>query len=78
MATDSALHKHFSEASTDPKRNSTESCMFTGLANRLSSVTFVHNLAVMYDALEELSELSLLLQDRNMSLSTGPCVTVYG
>ncbi len=51
MATDSALHKHFSEASTDPKRNSTESCMFTGLANRLSSVTFVHNLAVMYDAL---------------------------
>ncbi len=40
----------------------------------------------MYNALEELSELSLLLQDRNttlpradyMSLSKGPCVKVYG
>ncbi len=42
--------------------------VFAGLANRLSSVTFVHNLAVMYNALEELSELSLLLQDRNTTL----------
>lgn len=39
--------------------------MFAGLANRLGSVTFVLNLAVIYDALEELSE---LLQDRNMTL----------
>ncbi|XP_034004054.1 E3 SUMO-protein ligase KIAA1586-like [Trematomus bernacchii] len=63
-----ALHKHFSDASVDPKRRSTERCMFSGLANRLSNATFVHNLGVMYDALEELSEFSLSLQDRNMTL----------
>lgn len=63
-----ALHKHFSNASADPKRSSTERCMFSGLQNRLSNVTFVHNLGVMYDALEELAEFSLSLQHRNMTL----------
>ena len=42
--------------------------MFSGLIDRLSNATFVHNLGIMYDALEELSEFSLSLQDRNMTL----------
>ena len=45
--------------------------MFSGLINRLSNATFVQNLGVMYDALEELSEFSLSLQDRNMTLPQG-------
>ena len=63
-----AIQKHFSNASVDPKRSSTERCMFSGLIDRLSNATFVHNLGIMYDALEELSEFSLSLQDRNMTL----------
>lgn len=42
--------------------------MFSGLAHRLSNASFVQNLGVMYDALEELSEFSISLQDRNMTL----------
>ena len=51
-----ALHRHFSNASVDPKRSSTERYMFSGLVNHLSNATFVQNLGIMYDALEELSK----------------------
>jgi len=63
-----ALHKHFSNASADPNRTATERSMFTGLANRIGNATFVHNLGTMYDALQEISEFSLLLEERNMTL----------
>lgn len=64
----SALNKHFSEAKLDNQRDSKERAKFQGLENMLSSVQFLENLGVMYDALNELTGLSLELQKRNTSL----------
>ena len=54
-------------ASVDPKRNPTERAVFRGLSSRLCRATFVLNLGLMFDALEELSDFSLSLQDRSMT-----------
>ena len=43
--------------------------MFKGLATKLASSSFVLNLATMYDCLEELSSLSLNLQERQITLA---------
>ena len=64
-----ALHRHFTQASEDPKRDSRERAVYNGLAQRLCCCNFVSNLALMYDALEELSELSMELQKRDVTLS---------
>ena len=42
--------------------------MFCDLCHRLCSSTFVLNLGLMFDALEELSDFSLSLQDRSTTL----------
>lgn len=47
------------------KRNEAK---FQGLLKSLTSINFILNLAIFYDALEEISNLSLLLQGRDMSL----------
>ena len=47
------------EAGSDPHRDGRERSTYTRLIELLSSREFVQNLAMMYDALEELSELSL-------------------
>jgi len=52
----------------DASRNSSEKQTFKGLAMKLASSSFVINLATMYDCLEELSGLSLDLQDRKIAL----------
>jgi len=57
-----ALHKHFRDASSDSERSARERSMYSGLADRMSTKEFVQNLALMFDALTELSELSLDLQ----------------
>lgn len=62
------LYRHLTQASNDMSRSSSEKCMFKGMAKTMSSVDFVVNLGVMYDALEELACLSKDLQERNISL----------
>jgi hypothetical protein len=63
-----ALYNHFLEASKDKQRDSKQRSTYQGLCNTLSSTTFVHNLALMYDALEELADLSLQLQKSSLNL----------
>ena len=64
-----ALFQHFTEAACDSKRDSKERATYNGLKLfRLSSHQFVKNLGALYDALEEMSELSLELQRRDFSL----------
>lgn len=50
----------------DTSRTTRES--YNGLAKRLSSYAFVNNLRLMYDALQELSELSIKLQKRDCTI----------
>jgi hypothetical protein len=59
---------HFTEAATDATRDSKERGKYKGLCNILTSCEFIRNSGTMYDALTELSELSLLLQNREMTL----------
>lgn len=63
-----ALFKHFQSASSDSLRDSRERAMYSGLAERLSSHAFVYNLALMFDALQELAELSLEFQKKELTL----------
>jgi hypothetical protein len=62
MATDTLkiLHK----AATNSTRDSNERAKYKGLCNILTSCEFISNLGIIYDELTELSELSLLLQNR--------------
>lgn len=64
-----ALHRTFSTAADDPSRTSKVRAEFAGLARHLKSDTFLQNLALMYDALQELSDLSEALQSSTLSLS---------
>ncbi|KAG0419175.1 hypothetical protein HPB47_004292 [Ixodes persulcatus] len=63
-----SLYTHFMKCSEDPKRDTKEKAQYIGLAERLSSVEFVQNLALLHDSLAELSELSLNFQVRAMTL----------
>lgn len=63
-----SLYEHFIQCSTDNKRDAKEKATFSGLAKNLATSTFVLNLGIMYDALEELSSLSQELQNRQTTL----------
>lgn len=63
-----ALVKHFEEASNDPTRSASDKCTYEGLKKKITSTEFIMDLGLMCDALQELSELSLDLQERNMDL----------
>lgn len=63
-----ALYQHFQQASKDRERDSKDRSTYSGLANMLSCASFVHNLALMHDALEELADLSLQLQKSSLNL----------
>jgi len=63
-----ALYKHFSDAASDAKVNGKDKAELKGLAAKLSSDVTLMNIAVMCDALEELSELSLSLQAESVSI----------
>lgn len=70
-----ALHKHFSLASSDTYRDSRERAKYNGLKTILTSKKFVYNLGILYDALMELSDLSLQLQKRDLTLpSAHKCI----
>ena len=62
------LHCHLTKGSEDPSITSSEKQTFKGLATKLASSSFVLNLETMYDCLEELSSLSLDLQERKITL----------
>jgi len=66
-----ALHDHFRNASLDLTRTSTERAKFAGLLKKLTTVSFLTDLATMKDVLRELSSLSLKLQSRTCNIVTG-------
>ena len=59
---------HFQAASVDEKRDHKDRQKYVGLLARLRSPTFVCDLGLMYDALQELSTLSLELQKRSITI----------
>lgn len=63
-----ALVSHFEVARVDKSRDKKEQCMYDGLHRKITSTNFVLDLGLMLDALQELSELSLDLQERNMDM----------
>jgi len=65
-----ALVEHFDQAKQDTSRDQKERCMYQGLQCKITSTEFVLDLALMCDALQELSELSLELQDRSVDLQS--------
>jgi len=60
---------HFTESSMDQSLDGKECSTFAGLAKKLQSTAFLQNLALMHDALAELSDLSKSLQADSMNLS---------
>jgi hypothetical protein len=62
------LCRHFEEASQDNSRSSTERAKYAGLLRRLHSPQFLKDCALLHDTLDELANLSELLQARSMSL----------
>ncbi|XP_029444218.1 E3 SUMO-protein ligase KIAA1586 homolog [Rhinatrema bivittatum] len=63
-----ALHAHFSVAAADPSRDKMEKCKYRALLERLTAVEFVIILGLMRDALSELTDLSLRLQESCVTL----------
>lgn len=63
-----SLVHHFEEAMHDPTRDKSDKCTYDGLKRKITSTAFLLDLGLMCDALQELSELSLYLQDRDMDL----------
>jgi hypothetical protein len=64
-----ALHSHFSQQSINYNDlDSKERATYSGLRSKLESPVFLKNLALMSDALEELSDLSECLQADSMDL----------
>jgi hypothetical protein len=63
-----ALVHLFKEAEYDPTRDKRYSLMYQGLQRKITSTEFILDLRLMWDALQELSELSLKLQDRSINL----------
>jgi len=64
----SALHKHFCAKADDTCADGREKAKFAGFAKKLANPIFIKNLGLMYDALEELSDLSLALQKSDITL----------
>lgn len=60
--------QHFIQASQDSKREAKECSKYHSLHKIMTSIEFLKNLGVVYDALVELSDLSLLLQRRKMTI----------
>ena len=63
-----ALANYLLMASEDQFRTTSARATFKGFYCQLTSYGFLKNLAIMYDVLEELSDLSLSLQKRNLSI----------
>jgi Domain of unknown function (DUF4371) len=63
-----ALSAHFSKAATDNIFDYKDRATFSGLSTKLQSKVFLLNLALMYDALQELADLSEALQCESITL----------
>jgi hypothetical protein len=63
-----ALHSHFSSKVTDNTLDSKEKAKFTGMVKKMENPNFITNLGLMFDALEELADLSLSLQKADVTL----------
>jgi len=64
-----ALYIHFCQAATDTSLDSKDRAPYKGLAAKLSSSAFLLNLGLMYDALQELSDLCESLQADSLNLN---------
>lgn len=62
------LCNHFSNASSDPNKDSKTRAKYSGLRKRLASPEFLLDLGLMCDCLNELSVLSNILQKRSLTL----------
>lgn len=62
------LVAHFKKAKDDQSRDKTEQSMYGGLLKKITNVNFVLDLALMCDVLQELSELSVELQARDITI----------
>ena len=63
-----ALCEHFNRASNDPARDGKEKSKYSGLRKMITNVEFVRNLNAISDALDELGDLSTVLQRRNITI----------
>jgi hypothetical protein len=63
-----ALSTYFLKSSEAPSKDGNERQKFKGLAKRLCSPQFVCNLGLLHDVFQELSNLSLQLQKRSMTI----------
>lgn len=63
-----ALYNHLYTASNDSNRDSKTKNKYIGLLKKLASPEFVNDLAIMCDVLQELSNLSIELQSRTITL----------
>lgn len=63
-----ALCKHFEDASKDPSRPTRDRGKYEGLLDKLTSCSFIKDLGLMCDALEQLSDLSELLKRHDMTI----------
>lgn len=62
------LANHFMAAKQDQTRDSADRCKYDGLMRKLTTTSFVLDLSLMCDALQELSEISEELQHRDVDL----------
>jgi hypothetical protein len=63
-----ALVLHFEKGKSENGQGRKEKCTYEGLHRKITSVEFILDLGLMCDALQELSELSSDLQERNIDL----------
>jgi hypothetical protein len=65
----SSLAEHF-KVKSKSRGAGNDAAKFTGMLHSLTSKHFLSNLAIMYDALEEIAHLSSVLQNRDISVVT--------
>lgn len=63
-----ALFAHFTSKLDSTSLDSRERAKFSGMIKKLQNPIFIQNLGLMFDALEELSDLSLALQKADITL----------
>jgi hypothetical protein len=63
-----ALVLHFEKGKSENGQSRKEKCTYKGLHRKITSVEFILDLGLICDALQELSEVSLDLQERNIDL----------
>ena len=65
-----ALHAHFAQRASNTQCDSRERSKILDFQKKFQNPSFIKNLGIMLDALQELSELSLALQKTDVTLPT--------